>query len=68
MVINKVDGRLVTELHQKPLQYSIVIVLYDISIKLSLQKLHVIIEFCDNGASARAKSSLGLTEDIVNSE
>ena len=36
--------------------------------KLLLQKLHVIIGFCDNGANPRAKSSLRLTEDIVDSE
>ena len=50
------------------LSYSIVILLYDISIKLFLQKISVIIEFCDNGANPRAKSSLRLSEDIVDSE
>ena len=33
-----------------------------------LQKLHVIIGFCENGANPRAKSSLRLSEDIVDSE
>ena len=46
------------------LSYPIGILLYDISIKLFLQKLCVIIEFCDNGA----KSSLRLTEDIADCE
>ena len=50
------------------LSYSIVILLYDISIKLFLQKLRVIIGFCDNGANPRAKSSLRLSEDIVDFE
>ena len=36
--------------------------------KLFLQKLRVIIGFCDNVANSRAKSSLRLTEDIVDSE
>ena len=50
------------------LSYSIVILLYDISIKLFLQKLRVVIGFCDNGANPRAKSSLRLSEDIADSE
>ena len=45
-----------------------VIRLYEISIKLFLQKLRVIIGFCDNEANPRAKSSLRLSEDIVDSE
>ena len=48
--------------------YCIVIVLYDISIKLFLQKLRVIIGFCDNGANPRAKFSLRLSEDIADCE
>ena len=50
------------------LSYSIGILLYHISIKLFLQKLRVTIGFCDNGPNPRAKSSLRLTEDVVDSE